>query len=80
MRTMNRVTEYLGADQVVDLLKRRDHYLMSQHTGAGTAWFVMPGSRRVRPSDIRKIIHRDDVAAQADSLFPEAMPQTWRAR
>jgi hypothetical protein len=77
---MNRVAEYATVDQAIDLLKRRDHYLMSQHTGAGTAWFIMPGSRRVRPSDIRKIVHRDDIVASGDALLPGALPQTWRAR
>jgi len=77
---MNRASEYSTAEEVIDQLKRGQSYLMSQHTGAGTTWFVMPAGFRVRPSDVRKIVHRDDVIASGDSLLPGSLPQTWRAR
>jgi hypothetical protein len=79
VRTMNRVAEYLRPDEAVALLKRGG-YLMVQHAGTGEQWFLMPGGDRIRPEDVRKIIHRNDVVAQADGLFPGATPQTWRAR
>jgi hypothetical protein len=76
---MNRASDYLTADQAIDQM-RRGGYLMAQYSGAGTTWVVMPSGRRLHPSDIRKIVHRDDVVASGDALLPGSMPQTWRAR
>jgi hypothetical protein len=75
-------SQYLRAEQVVDLLLlNRDGRLTLTHTASGRdEWHVLPHGSRVRPQDVRQIIHRNDVVASADALLPGALPQTWRAR
>jgi hypothetical protein len=75
---MNRVTEYLRPDEAVALLKRGG-YLLAQYSAAGTAWFLMPSGSKIRPQDVRHIIHRPDVRPSGDGLLP-GQNQTWRAR
>jgi hypothetical protein len=76
---MKKPTAYLSADRAIDVLLHQDGRLMLMKTAAGQEWFVLPRGGRVRPDDIRKIIHRPDIVASEDGLFA-GHTQTYRRR
>jgi hypothetical protein len=68
---------WLGFDQAVLLLHRKDTCMAKMHSPVGPHWFVLPGGGYVKPEDAEKILKRPDIRGQKDALFP-GLDQTYR--